>query len=260
MSVLSSSDAMELASPGFAAYAAVARAVGGRAMDGALLAAADTLAPVDEIFAFQRFAAEAPQPILSAGAAPGRQERAQLYASGFYGFDPAAPALVRRRASGFVAQRIAAEQIQEPAYRARCYDEPGLAEKVTVAMRDHQSVTVLNFYRSRRRPALGERGFARLVRFAEFALPLVRRHGELSSKASAGRRGLAQLEHRLTELDSSLTPRERGVVARTLIGRTSQQISAELKIAASSVLTYRRRAYARLHISSSAELVLALAG
>jgi DNA-binding CsgD family transcriptional regulator len=251
---------MDPASPAFTAYSAVVRALGGQAMDRALLSAADSLAPVDEIFAFHRFASDQPQPILSAGAVPGREQRAQLYSAGFYGSDPTAAALVRRRASGFVAQRVSAEQIEEPAYRARCYDEPGLAEKVTVAMRDRQCVTVLNFYRGRRRPLLGERGVARLVRFAEFALPLVRRHAELAPSETGGGRGLAQLEQKLTELDASLTPRERGVVARTLIGRTSQQISAELRIAASSVLTYRRRAYARLRISSSAELVLALAG
>jgi len=258
MSVLSPHDAMAPASASFAAYAAVAGAVGRSDLDGVLLQAAESLGPIDEIFAFQRFAADAPRQILSGGRTPGCEKRAQLYAAGFYGLDPAAAAIVRRRASGFVAQRVSAEQIADSAYRAKCYDAPGLAEKVSVAMHDHQSVVVLNFYRGRRRPALGERAFERLVRFAEFVLPLVRRHGQLLAPRSGG--GLDRLEQRLTDLDARLTPRERGVVARTLIGRTSQQISAELKIAATSVLTYRRRAYARLQISSSAELVLALAG
>jgi len=53
---------------------------------------------------------------------------------------------------------------------------------------------------------------------------------------------------------SQLTPREREVCERILLGYTSVGIGLDLNIAQSSVVTYRRRAYEKLVISTQNEL------
>ena len=260
MSVLRSDD-MEAAAGRsvWGAYASVAGAVGGEQLGPTLLAAANLLAGIDEVFTFGRYARERPTPILSAGATPGLADRALLYAGRFYGFDPAAAAIITRRSSGIIAQRVRAEQIEDHEYRVECYDKPGLSEKVAVAMRQGQDAVVLNFYRSRRRPRLGERAYVTLVRFAELALPLLRRHAQLAdSAAGASSSAMEQLQARLAASHPALTARERSVVARTMLGQTAQSIAEELGVAPTSVLTYRRRAYARLRISGPGELVAEL--
>ncbi|HLY87344.1 MAG TPA: LuxR C-terminal-related transcriptional regulator [Acetobacteraceae bacterium] len=64
---------------------------------------------------------------------------------------------------------------------------------------------------------------------------------------------------RLLALDRGLTGREIDVCARSLSGMTAEGIGLELEIKKSSVVTYRKRAYERLGISSQHELFRMLA-
>jgi DNA-binding CsgD family transcriptional regulator len=70
---------------------------------------------------------------------------------------------------------------------------------------------------------------------------------------------LQLFRRRLVALDRALTPRELDVCARTLIGLTAEGIALDLNIKKSSVFTYRKRAYARLGISSQNQLFRLLA-
>ena len=63
---------------------------------------------------------------------------------------------------------------------------------------------------------------------------------------------------RLACLAPALTQRERQVCALSALGLTSEGISLKLDIGINTVLTYRKRAYRRLAISSLNELTLRL--
>lgn len=65
---------------------------------------------------------------------------------------------------------------------------------------------------------------------------------------------LQMFRQRLAALQCGLTGRELDVCARTLIGLTAEGIALDLNIKKSSVSTYRKRAYARLGISSHSQL------
>lgn len=79
--------------------------------------------------------------------------------------------------------------------------------------------------------------------------------GETQSKS--------QMRHyyrqRLIALDRGLTARELDVCVRSLLGLTAEGTALELDIKQSSVITYRKRAYSRLGISSQSELFRLLA-
>jgi DNA-binding CsgD family transcriptional regulator len=65
---------------------------------------------------------------------------------------------------------------------------------------------------------------------------------------------LRSYRRRLLALDRGLTARELDVCSRSLLGMTAEGTALDLDIKISSVVTYRKRAYARLGISSQAEL------
>lgn len=65
---------------------------------------------------------------------------------------------------------------------------------------------------------------------------------------------LLSYRRRLLALDRGLTSRELDVCSRSLLGMTAEGTALDLDIKISSVVTYRKRAYARLGISSQAEL------
>jgi DNA-binding CsgD family transcriptional regulator len=62
------------------------------------------------------------------------------------------------------------------------------------------------------------------------------------------------IEMRLKAACPILSGRERSVCARTVAGVTAEGIAIDLGIKQSSVLTYRRRAYERLNISTAHQL------
>jgi DNA-binding CsgD family transcriptional regulator len=68
------------------------------------------------------------------------------------------------------------------------------------------------------------------------------------------------IELRLRSMLPALTARETAICARTVAGMTAEGIALELGIKRSSVLTYRRRAYERLNISTALQLSARLFG
>mgnify|MGYP000432101129 FL=1 len=82
----------------------------------------------------------------------------------------------------------------------------------------------------------------------------------LLQRPAAGRPLLDEVERRLAETHAVLTPRERQVCARTLIGRTARDIGQELGLGTGTVLTYRQRAYQKLGLSRASDLLAAVMG
>lgn len=70
-----------------------------------------------------------------------------------------------------------------------------------------------------------------------------------------GKEALVQsFRRRLDLLGRGLTERELDVCARVIIGMTTEAIALELDLRTPTVATYRKRAYARLGISSHYEM------
>lgn len=69
---------------------------------------------------------------------------------------------------------------------------------------------------------------------------------------------LPELQDRLAQAYPGLTPREREICARTLSGQTAQAIAEDLTLGTSTVLTYRQRAYQKLGMRKSNELLAAI--
>lgn len=126
------------------------------------------------------------------------------------------------------------------AYQKRFFAEPGFEDKWSILFRADNGRYYLNLY-SRRgnfRQHLGaqESACARLL------ATLISKH-YLLNQALLSQGTLA-----------FLSERERQVCEATLAGKKAEAIAHELGVAASSIVTYRKRAYEKLGISSRAQL------
>ncbi|MCW1930912.1 helix-turn-helix transcriptional regulator [Pararhodobacter zhoushanensis] len=121
-----------------------------------------------------------------------------------------------------------------PAYRTRFFDAPGLGDKVAVLAAGERLHLVLNLYRTQQ-----ARGWP------EDLLRVLGRLAVLHFEARSGTMPEALLV---------LSDRERAVCEGILAGQKAEVIAHSLGVAATSVITYRKRAYAKLGISSRAGL------
>lgn len=241
---------------GLQRYATVIDALGMPSMGRAVFRSISEVADIDELFAFRRpIANGAPRSIISGGDQQRAVQRAAAYQARFYNLDPLNRAFASPGWRRSLAVRISAGEIPDAEYRRTCYSEPKFVEKLSIAERAGSGWTVLSLFRRERAGRFSDAELREVLRLSQLLLPLIGKHDVLSNadlnvtKSSAG-----SVEGRLSRLCPGLTARERAVCARTVAGMTAEAIGLELGIQATSVVTYRRRAYARLNISSGYQL------
>lgn len=162
-----------------------------------------------------------------------------------------------KRASSLQVAILSSDEISDSKYRRDCYGVLGAAQKISLFRQFDTYAIVLSFYISKGACALGDNALERLATAAFFLTASVAKHQHLSGDKSAKgewRAGHDALAERLTFLGRGLTARELQVCSRILSGATTEAIGLDLGLSASSVVTFRRRAYARLSISSQNEL------
>jgi DNA-binding CsgD family transcriptional regulator len=227
----------------------------------ALLSAMEPLVPVDHL-AVVVFDNEFAAHLAGAGSRqPGNValEAGRLYERArFYRHDPGARQLGTANAAGGPAlSHLRASDIKDPKYRREIYDRFRLLERLSLMDQVRDQWLMLNLYRSRGSPPFRETDIASIRRLAVLLMSLAGKHAALVAPAVARRGRLASiryLEDLLTEIEARLTPRERAVCARALAGQTVHGVASELGIRPPTVATLRRRAYAKLNISSLNEL------
>ena len=217
-----------------------------------LLDLAQSVAGVDELFAC-RVVGDVPQTLASGSDLDDASDRAHAYSSRFHRSDPAQDA--RRAAhpgSGF-ACRIPADAIVLSPYRKLCFEKPRFAEKICFGWRFREDCLMVTFYHRRS----GEHvDMAQLGGLAQLAITGLRQITAAPTDADI----VPRIERRLADAHPVLTPRERAVCARSMAGHPARAIAEDLRIAQSSVLTYRQRAYLKLGVSRSADLLAAVMG
>jgi DNA-binding CsgD family transcriptional regulator len=149
---------------------------------------------------------------------------------------------------------IDAADVEHAEYRNDCYSSVNLNHRLSIAGMRGASTMRVNFYRRRGRD-FSQDEVGRVMDVADLVIAAVWRHDERDSgfEDAASREEL--FLHRLARLAPALTQRERQVCALSALGLTSEGIALRLKIGLNTVLTYRKRAYARLSISSQNELM-----
>lgn len=174
------------------------------------------------------------------------------YSRHYHNIDPvcdaysAAPCL-----SDIAIQRIQPTDISSDEFRRRFFDQAGIVERVSIIQRGAHAWRVINVARHRSTGIFSDRELDALLGLARLALPMLplnRRRAEARSPSAH------HVERRLQHLFPSLTRREQEVCARATMGMSVEATAIDLGIAKTSVMTYRKRSYQRLGITSVHEL------
>ncbi len=250
--------------------AAVSTALGEDVFEARLMALLNRILPVDHCAVFTFNPEGQAGHLFTSSKMPeaDAEALARDYVSGYYAEDPNFAALQKVGADDSTPflglNPLDFEGHYNRDYRKRFFDRVDLIDKAAAVTRLREGVVYCNFYRMGGSGKFSDDDRARLGK----ALPLVTsligshyrlRHAGGEPATQSPSRGSAQsLVHsvigRAVPPFDRLTNRERDVCARILLGYTSEAIGLDLGIAPTSVVTYRKRAYAKLGIATQNEL------
>lgn len=185
------------------------------------------------------------------------KKSATLYLERYWNFDPANTVNTRDRHDlGIWYLHIKANDLPNAEYRSACYHALGLAERFSlIQSRGEETMRVNLYYHSRSDGA--KTCFEQVTECAPLLMAAIWRHYDCV--ASFDRSHASDtFRSRLERVAPSLSRRELEVCTFIAAGLTSEGIAIELGVGVNTVLTYRKRAYARLGISSQNELMRSL--
>jgi DNA-binding CsgD family transcriptional regulator len=155
------------------------------------------------------------------------------------------------------ALHLTAADVPDARHRHAIYERHQLRERLSVAAAGpDDSILSVNLYRHADQPGFGERELALFSHLAPGLFAMVARQIELCAPAASLPGGLTRERYRdiLLQLEPALPQRELDVCVRLLGGMSHDGIACDLGISATTVKTYRNRAYARFGIHHNNEL------
>jgi DNA-binding CsgD family transcriptional regulator len=200
------------------------------------------------VFALTR--AGAASCLLDAGNIPTGADLGAAYAGQFHESDPNRDALFEAEAGAPIMLPAFAPRMYGARYRKIFFNDSDIVDKCATAIWTGGTCFYVNFYRITSQGRFGDAERARLQAIAPAIGASVARHFQ---QVTTPDENLAALFAARAPL-SALTPREQEVCRHILLGLSSEAISQALGIGLHSTLTYRKRAYERLGISSQNEL------
>ena len=209
--------------------------------------------PIDRLYVIEGSARDAPLIAESEDDKP--QVSGATYAKQFLPHDPLQQAIDLALANDAVVRLvITPAAIVVPAYRAML-ERAGVIERVSFVQRHDAAWRCLTVVRRTPHEAFQEDELEWLGGFYRLIMPLIDRHRALTGEIVEDRADrLAELEERFARRFPALPPRECQVCARAAIGVSIEGAALDLGIGTASVLTYRKRAYGRLGVTSAYEL------
>lgn len=182
------------------------------------------------------------------------RKSATLYLERYWNFDPANTANTRDRDNPRIWYlHIKAKELRSNEYRSACYHALGLAERFSLIQNRGEETMRVNLYYHPRLE--GTRiCFEQVIEYAPMLMATIWRHYDCVVSLDRTHT-FDTFKSRLESVAPSLPRRELEVCTLISAGLTSEGIAIELGIGVNTVLTYRKRAYARLGISSQNELM-----
>ena len=213
-------------------------------------------ADVGHCMVFSLSRAGAARCLLDAGNIPIGGDLGAAYAGQFHESDPNRDALFENEGGAPLMLPAFAPRMYGARYRKIFFNNSGIVDKCATAIWTGDTCFYVNFYRIAVQGRFTAAQRERLQAIAPAIGASVARH--FQEKATP-EQSLAVLFATRAPL-AGLTPREQEVCRRILAGFNSEAISQGLGISLHSTLTYRKRAYERLGISSQSELFAIVLG
>lgn len=242
---------------GMAAWPRVIEAVGTSSFDRELYRVAHEISQCQTMTAFaHRF--DGPPQILAAaneGPLPVAWQVGATYLRRYWELDPIYVMSEQDvRSAPAIAVRVSPRDIAHSAYRYDCFTAQNVIDRLSVLRYRSGTTMRLNFYRARSMGRFSDGAIDAIMRNTDMIAALVARHQTFGA-ASSGCNDPEAIACRLLVVAPSMPERERQVCAGIVRGLSSEAIALALSISVNTVLTYRKRAYTRLNISSQNELM-----
>lgn len=161
---------------------------------------------------------------------------------------------------GGIAIRVCESELAAAPHRRECYSDPDwhrsgakLIDRYSIVRKQGRVTIRMNFYRDCQQGLFENGDLNAIGASANLFFALMAKHTLLIG-ASKTDQQFQTLSDQIRELAPSLSWREIEVCAGIAAGMTSEAIGLNLGISINTVLTYRKRAYGRLGISSQNEL------
>lgn len=230
--------------PGAAAWPTLIEHIGEPAFVPALLSLCHEVAGASDLSVFM-LEAQAPT-LVGAVSLRGHaaQRSGQRYLQGHYYRLDGNLHIARNRAQGLCLSHLPVAEVPDRGYRSDCYDSAGLGERLSVLIPYGPRWVFLNAYRPLRSTLPFDAALSGLRAHAPALAAALRRHLALTSTRPV------EAPDPMAELSS----REREVVEQILAGRTAKEAARELGLSATSVATYRERAFRKLGVRRQVEL------
>lgn len=192
---------------------------------------------------------------INRGAKPVARTIAEKYLAHYWVHDPANLVCSRNAARSYeIAVRVSSHEIGHAAYRHDCYSAVDLVDRFSIIRHRGEETIRLNLYRSGQRGRFGATDFTPVLDCADIMFALLAKHD--AHRLATGCSGDADiLARRLRQVMPQMARRELDVCVGIMQGKSSEAIALVLGISVNTVLTYRKRAYARLGITSHNELM-----
>jgi LuxR family transcriptional regulator, activator of tox operons len=163
--------------------------------------------------------------------------------------------------NGIISLR-SVEETRNCDYRRQCFTTSDwlvvgqkLSERISIARRDGNRTIRVSFHRARDRRQTADEAIGIIASAANILLPLVMRHASNIAARVQQPRGYDSFLDIMRDRFPAMPLREREVCSGIAAGMTSEGIGLTVGVSVNTVLTYRKRAYARLGISSQNELL-----
>lgn len=145
-----------------------------------------------------------------------------------------------------------------PAYQSQYFAKANLIDKITSIHTSHNIIFLVSFYRVKGNGIFAPADFKDLKRLAPIIGRFVLRHAELTPKKDVAGHNIHQRIRSLvndnTQVFAKLSFQEREVCQSILQGVDEANIAHSMGLSKHTIITYRRRIYAKLDLSSKSEL------
>jgi DNA-binding CsgD family transcriptional regulator len=206
--------------------------------------------------AFSISRARGPRLLIAAdgGKRPSARRIASKYMLEYWELDPANRIIASEPRVGQGATlRMLPQEVEDALYQRDCYQSASLVDRVSIVKCQADEIVRLNFYRNKAQGRFTDADLRVIAQIADVAVHTVSKHDTMRPTIS-GEDRYRQYCGRLAAAAPHLTEREIQVCAEIVRGLSSEAIASSFGLSVNTVLTHRRRAYAKLGISSQNEL------
>lgn len=192
-----------------------------------------------------------------------RLQALQYASASYWTRDPSVLALSGQSGSAkdIIAMRMLPEQLADHELRDVIYRPKAIADRLVVWNRNRGVIHGFSALRTRRKGYFTSAEISEFERVAPELAAVLATHERVHRDLAPAARvrlltSLPLIEARMSDAGAGLSRRELQVCARMLWGLSAPAIAADLGIGEDSVATYRKRAYAKLHIAVERELLI----